>query len=137
MSSRASMKSSEFNFRSSVGAGSVVPDSRFVMARRSPNSFGVNSVTAATSMSKDDKIITRGRFKGKKITFASTERIEEFTQLADDFMEKVFDLEPGEYLITDESDVLDFTEMASSDTSEIWHRIEAIYGVALADVGSE
>jgi len=87
-------------------------------------------------MSKDDKVITRGQFKGKKITFASTEQIKEFTQLADDFMEQVFDFEPGEYLITDESDVLDFTEMGSSDNSEIWKRIEEIYGVALADVGS-
>ena len=87
-------------------------------------------------MSKNDKVITRGLFKGKKITFASTERIEKFTQLADDFMEQVFDLEPGEYLITDESDLLDFTEMGSSDTSEIWKRIEEIHAVALADVGS-
>ena len=87
-------------------------------------------------MSKDDKVITRGRFKGKKITFASTERIEEFAQLANDFMEQVFDLEPGEYLITDESDLLDFTEMGSSDTSEIWKHINDIYGVALSDVGS-
>lgn len=51
-------------------------------------------------------------------------------------MEDVFDFEPGEHLITDESDVLDFTEMASSDTSQIWKRIKEIYGVALADVGS-
>jgi len=87
-------------------------------------------------MSKDDKVITRGRFKGKKITFASTERIEEFAQLAGDFMGQVFDFEPGEYLITDESDVRDFTEMGSSDTSEIWRRITEIYGVSLADVRS-
>jgi hypothetical protein len=66
-------------------------------------------------MSKDDKMITRGRFKGKKITSASTERIDEFTQLSSEFMKQVFNLEPGEYLITDESDLLDFTDMASSD----------------------
>lgn len=88
-------------------------------------------------MSEDDKIVRRGPLKGKKITFASTERIEEFGQLANDFMEQVFDFEPGEYLISDESDVLDFTEMGSSDTSEIWKRIEEIYGVALSDVRSE
>lgn len=88
-------------------------------------------------MSKDDKVITRGRFKGKTITFASTERIEEFAQLTNDFMEQVFDLEPGEYLITDESDLLDFTDMGSSDTSETWKHINEIYGVALANVGSE
>ena len=88
-------------------------------------------------MSKGDKTITSGHFKGKKITFASTERIEEFTQLANDFMEQVFDLLPSEYLISDESDILDFTEMGSSDTSEIWKRIAEIYGVSMADVGSE
>jgi len=54
-------------------------------------------------MSKDDKVIASGRFKGKKITFASTARIEDFTLLANDFMERVFDLRPGNFLITDES----------------------------------
>ena len=80
--------------------------------------------------------MTRGRFKGKKITYASTERIEEFARLASDFMGQVFDYLPGEYLISDESDVLDFSEMGSSDTTEIWNRITEIYGVSLADVGS-
>ena len=87
-------------------------------------------------MTKDNKLMARGRFRGKKITFASTERIEEFSQLASDFMGQVFDFLPGEYLISDESDVLDFTEMGSSDTSEIWKRITEIYGVSVADVGS-
>lgn len=87
-------------------------------------------------MSKGEKVIRRGHFKGKKVTFASQERIEEFTQLADEFMERIFDLEPGEYLITDESDVRDFTEMASSDTSEIWARIDGVYGIVSAEVRS-
>lgn len=88
-------------------------------------------------MSKDDKVITRGLLKGKKITYASTERVDEFTQLSNEFMEQVFDLEPGEYLISDESDVPDFTFMESSDASEIWKRITEIYGVAPDDVASE
>lgn len=88
-------------------------------------------------MSNDEKRIARGRFAGRKITFASTERIEEFRQLASDFMGQVFDFLPGEYLISDESDLLDFTEMGSSDTSEIWIRITEVYGVLLADVESE
>ena len=71
-------------------------------------------------MSKDDKVIARGRLKGKTITYASTERIEDFTRLSSEFMEQIFDLEPGEYLISDESDLLDFTDMGSSDTSVIW-----------------
>lgn len=82
-------------------------------------------------------MITRGRFKGKKITYASTERIAEFAQLSSEFMEQVFDLEPGEYLISDESDLLDFTDMESPDTAEIWKRITEIYCVSPADVGSE
>ena len=85
-------------------------------------------------MSKDDKVITRGRFKGKKITYSATDRINEFTHLSSEFMDQVFDLEPGEYLITDESDLLDFIDMAASDASEIWNRITEIYGVSLADV---
>ena len=90
-----------------------------------------------TKMSKDDKRFTRGRFAGKKITFASTERIEAFRQLASDFMEQVFDFLPVEYLISDESDLLDFTYMGSSDTSEIWNRITDIYGISATDVDSE
>lgn len=88
-------------------------------------------------MSDDEKVFTRGRFKGKKITFASTERVEEFARLASDFTGQVFDFLPGEYLISDESDLVDFTEMGSSDTSEVWKRIEEIYGISLVDVGSE
>ena len=88
-------------------------------------------------MSKNEKRPTRGRFAGKKITFASMERIEAFGQLAGDFMGQVFDFLPGEYLISDESDLLDFTQMGSSDTSEIWTRITEVYGVSLPDVESE
>lgn len=80
---------------------------------------------------------TGSRFKGRTITYASTERIEEFAQLSNEFMKQIFDLEPGEYLISDESDLLDFTDFGSSDTSETWKRITEVYGVSLADVGSE
>jgi len=77
-----------------------------------------------------------GRFKGKTITYASTDRIEEFTRLSNEFMEQVFDLEPGEYLISDESHLRDFTDFGSPDTTETWKRITKVYGVSLADVGS-
>ena len=105
--------------------------------RPTTRTFGVNDVTSITKMAKDSKLTWRGRFSGKKITFASTEQIEEFGQLASEFMGQIFDFLPDEYLISDESDVLDFTEMGSFDTSEIWKRITEIYGVSLADVGSE
>ncbi len=87
-------------------------------------------------MSNDDSVISRGRFKGKKITFSSTERIEEFAQIASEFMEEIFDLLPGDYVISDESDVRDFTEMRTSDTSEIWKRINEVYGLEQSDIGS-
>lgn len=81
--------------------------------------------------------IRRGAYKGKKITYASTDRIEDFRGLADDFMMEVFDFLPGDYLITDESTLRDFTELASSDTSPIWLRIAQIYAIGKADVPSE
>ena len=81
--------------------------------------------------------IKRGTFKGKKVTYASTDRVEEFRKLAGDFMMEVFDFLPGDYLITDESSLRDFTELASSDTSPIWFRINEIYAIGRADVPSE
>jgi len=87
-------------------------------------------------MNDDDSVISRGRFKGKKVTYASTDRIEELRQIADEFMEEIFELLPGEYLISDESDIRDFTEFGSSDTSEIWKRIIDVYGIEQSDAGS-
>lgn len=87
-------------------------------------------------MSKGDGRIPRGRLKGKKITFASTERSEEFARISSEFMEEMFELLPGEYALSDESDIRDFTEMGSSDTSEIWARVKERYGIDNADVGS-
>jgi len=81
--------------------------------------------------------IKRGAFKGKKVTYASTDRVGEFRKLAGDFMMEVFDFLPGDYLITDESSLRDFTELASSDTSAIWFRITEIYAIGRADVPSE
>ena len=81
--------------------------------------------------------IKRGAFRGKKITYASTDRVEEFRKLAGEFMMEVFDFLPGDYLITDESSLRDFTDFASSDTSPIWCRITEIYAIARAEVPSE
>lgn len=86
--------------------------------------------------SKEDKVITRNCFRGKKVTFGSRERIEKFEKIAHEFMEWIFDLEPGEYLIIDESDVRDFTEMGSADTSGLWKRIDEVYGIVNEEVRS-
>ena len=84
----------------------------------------------------DEKIISRGRFKGKKITFASTERIDQFSEIASEFVYEIFELQRGDYVISDESDIRDFTEMGSSDTSALWNEIKARYGIDKSDVGS-
>ncbi|HMA00051.1 MAG TPA: hypothetical protein VKP66_19080 [Steroidobacteraceae bacterium] len=79
----------------------------------------------------------RGPMKGKTISYASSERMEEFRRIADDFMLEIFDFLPGDYLITDESSLRDFTEMGSSETSPIWSRIAKLYAIGQADVPSE
>jgi hypothetical protein len=79
----------------------------------------------------------RGAFKGKSVTYAPTDRVEEYRRVADDFMMEVFDFLPGDYLITDESSLRDFTDFASSDTSPVWCRITEIYRIEKADVPSE
>ena len=79
----------------------------------------------------------RGPLKGKTIAYASTDRIEEVRRVADDFMLEIFDFLPGEYLITDESSLRDFTEFGSSETSPIWSRITKLYAIGRADVPSE
>jgi hypothetical protein len=79
----------------------------------------------------------RGPLKGKTISYASSDRIEEFRRIADDFMLEIFDFLPGDYLITDESSLRDFTELGASETSSIWSRIAKLYAIGQADVSSE
>jgi hypothetical protein len=79
----------------------------------------------------------RGQFQGKRISCAPTDRIDEFRQIANDFMLEVFDPLPGDYLITDESSLRDFADFGSFDTSQIWSRITNLYAFGRADVPSE
>jgi hypothetical protein len=74
--------------------------------------------------------IKRGPFKGKTIEFAPTNRIENTRAVADEFMFEIFDFDAGEYLITDESSLSDFTEFGSLDTTPIWRKIEDNYGIS-------
>ena len=81
--------------------------------------------------------VKRGPLKGKKITYAATDRVDDYRELASDFMTEVFDFLPGDYLITDESTLHDFTDFGTSDTSQIWPRITETYAVDKSDVPSE
>jgi hypothetical protein len=82
------------------------------------------------------KVLPPGTFEGKTVTLAETDGIEAYPQLAAEFMFQIFELDPGDYLITDESDLLDFTPFAESSTTEIWARIENDYGIGESDVKS-
>jgi len=78
-----------------------------------------------------------GPHAGKEIEFASTSRIEEIQEIADEFMFEIFDYDAGEYLISDESILSDFTEFGTTSMSPIWKRIEDHYGISEKDVTSE
>ncbi len=83
------------------------------------------------------KTVDPKKFGAKKIEFASTDRVEAAGELADDFMFAIFEFDAGEYLITDESSLSDFTEFGSSNVDPLWKLIEAQYRIDRADVVSE
>ena len=87
-------------------------------------------------MSKNAGVIRSGPFKGKKITFASTERVEEFKAIADDFMLDVFELEPGDYAISDESDLRDFASFIEEDRVDAWKQMREHYGLKREELQS-
>lgn len=87
-------------------------------------------------MSENDKIIASGPFKGRKIEFAPTTGTDLFSEIAKDFMNQIFDFEPGEYLITDESSLFDFTGLDEMELPEIYKKIEEIYDLDVSDISS-
>ncbi len=87
-------------------------------------------------MKKTGKIIPRGPFKGKRIEFAPTEELDMFGTLADEFMEEIFCMEPGSYLITDESSLRDFQGVEDLELPDIHGKIQEVYGVDVSDIVS-
>jgi hypothetical protein len=83
----------------------------------------------STTMTKRYKTIPAGAFKGKKITVADTDRVEDHREIAREFMEVLFDLSPGEYAISDESNLSDFVSFVRDRTNELCHQVEAHYAV--------
>lgn len=60
---------------------------------------------------------------------APTDGIEKYRAVADDFMRRIFEMEPEDYLITDESMVRDFLDFGQdSAMPETRAKIEKIYG---------
>lgn len=87
-------------------------------------------------MNEDDKIIPSGPFKGKKIELAPTTGIDMFWDIAEDFMSRIFDFAPGEYLITDESSLFDFTGLDEMEITDIHKKIREVYDLDVSDIRS-
>ena len=99
-------------------------------------SIGPSNPCPAYKMNENSKIISSGPFKGKKIEFAPTTGIDRFFGISKEFMKKIFDFEPGEYLITDESSLHDFTRLDEMELSDIQIRIQDEYGIDISDIES-
>ena len=73
--------------------------------------------------------------KGKdRVCF--NDRDERFFGISKEFMKTIFDFEPGEYLINDESSLHDFTGLDERDLSDIQKRIQDLYGIDVSDIDS-
>jgi hypothetical protein len=77
------------------------------------------------------------RLGRKRITLASSDEIDHFSGTSASFMREVFELEPSDYVISDESTLRDFTFLGMSDTTPAWLRIEELYGLSRLEVRSE
>ncbi|MBW8003670.1 MAG: hypothetical protein FVQ80_16940 [Planctomycetes bacterium] len=88
-------------------------------------------------MKKEDRVITSGPFKGKKIRFAPTNGVNMFMEISEELMRKIFDFEPREYLITDESSLYDFTGLDEMELIDIQKKIQDVYDLDVSDIVSE
>jgi hypothetical protein len=88
-------------------------------------------------MKKRGTFIPSGPLKGKRIELATTEELDMFRSLAEEFMEAIFCMEPGSYLITDESSLRDFKGIEELELPDMHRRIREIYGVDVSDMVSE
>lgn len=74
------------------------------------------------------------RINKKKITHAPTEGVDSMERVMIHFMKEIFELERGDYFITDEARLLDFTDFGSGDVRPIFDKIYEAYGVDVSSV---
>jgi len=86
-------------------------------------------------MNEQEHIIPSGPFKGKKIEFAPTRGVDMFADVAEEFIGKVFGFAPGDYLITDESSLHDFTSLGD-DVADVHEKIRLVYDIDVSDIES-
>jgi hypothetical protein len=91
---------------------------------------------SAKRISDRGRVVRKGRFKGKRVEFASTTGIDTLENIAEDFMLNIFGFEPGQYLITDLSSLHDFVSVDEMEFVSILARIRDVYRLDVADLAS-
>ena len=86
-------------------------------------------------MSDHWKPVPNDQFKGMKFELAPTNGVDLFWEIAEDFMQRIFDLAPGEYLITDESSLHDFTGF-DVEIEDLHQQIRDAYDLDVSDIDS-
>jgi hypothetical protein len=77
----------------------------------------------------DEIIIKSGPLKGKRIEFAPTSRVDLYRDVADEFMTRIFGMDAGDCLISDESAIGDFMGLNELDSVEaVKAKIQEVYG---------
>ena len=84
---------------------------------------------------KPEDASDRPDFRNKRIEMAPSTGIEMFWGIAEEFMQRIFALDPGEYLITDESCLLDFTGLGVK-SEDVHRKIEDEYDLDVAEIES-
>ncbi len=93
-------------------------------ARRPAHEYG---------MTEDEHIVPSGPLKDKKIVCAPTSGVDMFRSIAEEFMAEVFGLQPGDYLITDESSLADFTGLGT-ELDDIKTQVRETYDIDVSDL---
>jgi len=87
-------------------------------------------------MKENGRVIPSGPFKGKKIEFAPTTRVDTLLDISEDFMKKIFNFEPEQYLISDESSLFDFKGLDETELTDIQKKIQDVYDLDVSDIAS-
>ena len=82
----------------------------------------------------EDQVIRSGPFKGKKIEMASTVGVDLVRDVADDFMREIFEMEPDDYAISDESELGDFVGAGEETLGAIQARVRRVYGLDVSGI---
>jgi hypothetical protein len=80
------------------------------------------------------KFIRKRSFKNLKVIHAPTTGVDSMIHVSEYFMKEIFDFDQGDYFITDEARLLDFTDFGSGDITPFIKKIKKVYGIDVSDV---